>query len=341
MPFFLSSSAVPDFIERLRDAKIIGRGGAEYPAHLKWTAVKHAKGRYKTVIANASEREPDVFKDFHVLHKHLEDVFKGMMLAMETVSAFEGIFNLNAEYESKLKPRFDACIADAAKNGFKIRLFEEFPSYIGGEETALLNAFEGKRCEPRMKPPYPTESGYRGRPTLIHNVETLYDISRVADGTYDGKRYFAVSGVVPNIGTYHLPATSTVWEVLESSKNIPAEPFFVQVGGGASGVVLNSDQTKKEVAHGAAAIIVHLQSEEPRSLILQWLEFYHHESCGKCTPCREGTYQLLRMVEEHQEIPWKRMEPILEVLEQTSFCALGRSVPVPIRSYFSNVLHGK
>lgn len=334
----MPASASKDIIERLKAANIIGRGGAEFPAHQKWTAVLGAPGPLKYVICNVSEREPGVFKDYHILAHHPEKVIDGMMLAMRTVGAAEGVINLNIDYEKKFKRALDALLAKAKNEGCPIRIFEEAPGYIGGEETALLNAMEGKRCEPRMKPPFPVLAGLYGKPTLIHNVETLFEIACVADGTYDGKRFYSISGVVPHIGVYHLPAALTIREVLEQTGNVPEEEYFVQAGGGAGGVVLNMAQIATEKAHGTGAIIVHLMSEDPRTVLLDWLNFFQKESCGKCTPCREGTYQLVRLLEEQKEIPWERMQPIFDVLEKTSFCALGRSVPVPVLSYWKNVL---
>ncbi|MDD4319337.1 MAG: NADH-ubiquinone oxidoreductase-F iron-sulfur binding region domain-containing protein [Candidatus Peribacteraceae bacterium] len=326
-----------DLIELLQEANIIGRGGAEFPAHRKWRAVRDAPGTPKYVICNVSEREPGVFKDYHILARHPEKVIAGMTLAMKTVGAAEGIINLNVDYEKKFKKALDKLLAKAKEDGFTLRLFEEAPGYIGGEESALLNAMEGKRCEPRLKPPFPTDAGLRGKPTLIHNVETLYDIACVADGSYDNRRFYSVSGAVPNIGVYRLPCVLTVRDVLTETQNLPAAPYFVQAGGGAGGVVLNADQAATERVRGTGAIIVHLTNEDPRALLLDWLRFFQRESCGKCTPCREGTYQLLRMVEDNDEIPWDRMQPILDVLERTSFCALGRSVPVPVLTYYKNV----
>ncbi len=327
-----------DIVGLLKDANLIGRGGAEYPAYKKWEAVRGSGEAVKFVICNASEREPGVAKDLFILEHHMETLFAGMQLAMKTVGAKEGIFNMNAEYVQTLRAALDTQIAAAKEDGFPMRIFEESPSYIGGEETALLNAIEGKRCEPRMKPPYPVTEGLYGKPTLIHNVETLFDAALVAAGRYDGKRFYTVSGVIPKPGVYRLPVTLTAMQVLEETGNVPREDFFAQVGGGASGEVLSRDQLSAQTVRGTGALIVHLASEKTRDLLLGWLTFFHRESCGKCTPCREGTYQLVRLLEDSKRIPWKKMEPLLEVLEKTSFCALGRSVPVPVLSYYRNVL---
>ncbi len=335
----LPAYKVPDFdlIARIQTAGIVGRGGAEFPAYRKWLAVKSAPATPKYVICNASEHEPGVGKDFHLLSHDLATVFTGMRLAMETVGAKEAIINLNAAYYKKLRASIDAQIATHKEQGFTFRVFEA-QSYIGGEETALLNAIEHRRLEPRLKPPYPTEEGLFAKPTLIHNVETFYDIARVADGTYDGTRLCTVGGTAAKPGVYRLPAASTVRQVLEQTQNIPAHDFFVQVGGGASGIVLNSDQIATEKVHGSGSIILHAADEDPRALLLGWLQFFQRESCGKCTPCREGTYQLVQLLQKRKTIPWDRMQPILDVLAETSFCPLGRSVPVPVLSYYRNVL---
>ena len=333
---------MPDLIEALKKANIIGRGGAGYPAWKKWTTVRDATRTPKYVICNASEREPDTHKDFHILKNYPEKVFRGMELAIDTIGGTDGIFNLNGDYYKELKASLDVLIEEAKNCGYnyKIKVFEEAPSYIGGEETALLNAMEGKRCEPRLKPPFPTDKGLFGCPTLIHNVETLYDIAKVAEGTYDGDRFYTISGEVSNPGVFRLDADIPILDILHQTDNVPSEDYFVQAGGGGSGIVLNSRQIETEPVHGSGAIIVHSADESPKKLILRWVSFFTQESCGKCTPCREGTYQLLQLLKEKKRktIPWKEMEPILDVLEKSSFCALGRSVPVPIRSYLKNVL---
>ena len=257
---------------------------------------------------------------------------------MDYIGTKECVINLNAEYEEKLKDKINPLIEAKKNDGYKIRIFKEQPSYIGGEETALMEAVEGRRTQPRLKPPYPTEAGLYGMPTLVHNVETLYDIALVAGDKYEGKRFYSISGAVKNEGVFELPCDMPIEKVLEESGNVPDCDYFVQAGGGASGVVLNMEQVKTEKCEGTGSIVVHKADEDPKKVLLGWLTFYDVESCGKCTPCREGTYQLKKMVEAEDEIPWKKMEPILDALEVTSFCPLGKGVPVPIKSYRDNVL---
>lgn len=327
-----------DILEKIKAAQLVGRGGAAFPTHIKWSAVKEEKSDKKYVICNASEKEMAVFKDIHILENFPEKLFEGIRLALDFVGTDTCYFNFNKEYYERVKDKIDPLIADFKEKGYSINIYEEEPSYIGGEETALLNAIEGKRLQPRLKPPYPTQAGLYGKPTLIHNVETLYNVACVEDGTFEGKRFYSVSGAVKNEGVFHLPADLTVLQVLEETDNVPDFEYFVQAGGGASGEVLRQDQIADQPVGGTGSVKVYRADIDPKELLMQWLDFYNVESCGKCTPCREGTYQLFMMVKENDEIPWDRMQEIMDVLAETSFCALGKSVPVPIRSYMKNVL---
>jgi NADH:ubiquinone oxidoreductase subunit F (NADH-binding) len=328
-----------DILEKIREANLVGRGGAGFPAHVKWSAVQKAEAKKKYVICNVSERELGVFKDFHILQNHAEKVFEGILIAMEYVGSNECYFNFNADYYEKLKDSIDALTEKYGKEkSVHFHVFKEAPSYIGGEETALMNSIEGKRLQPRLKPPYPTEAGLFGKPTLIHNAETFYNVALVAHDAFENKRFYSISGEVRKEGVYHLPSDLTVLQVLDQTDNLPDFDYFVQAGGGASGVVLNSEQLADRTVGGTGSLIVYRLDANPRDVLLHWLEFYDAESCGKCAPCREGTYQLHKLVKENEEIPWEKMEPILDVLDQTSFCPLGRSLPIPVRSYYQNVL---
>ena len=190
-----------NLITKIKKAKLVGRGGACFPVATKWEAVKkakgHAKGRAgkpKYVICNASEGELGVFKDFYILNKHLDDVGKGMVLAMDYLKTKEAYFNLNQDYYKKLIHKLDKVLLPYEKKGYRFKIYEEKPSYIGGEETALLNAIEGKRLEPRRKPPYPVDVGLFGKPTIVNNVETFFNVAKVAKGKFEPKRFYCLSG---------------------------------------------------------------------------------------------------------------------------------------------------
>jgi NADH:ubiquinone oxidoreductase subunit F (NADH-binding) len=328
-------------LAKIQKAGLVGRGGAEFPTATKWEFVKKAKGDKKYVICNASEGELGLFKDVGILEKHPEQVFRGMQLAMDFLGTKDAYFNFNKRYYEKLKKSIDALIKKYKKNGYTFTVFQEEPSYIGGEETTLLNAIEGLRIQPRLKPPYPASAGLFGKPTLVHNVETLFNVAAVNDGTYEDKRFYCISGEVKKRGVYHLPANWSIKKVLEETKNIPTFDFFVQIGGSASGLVLNENQLDKHTMVGAGSIEVYKASMKPIDLLTKWFKFYAEESCGKCTPCRVGSYNLYKLIKDAKKIPWKEISEIIDTMEKTSFCALGKSVAQPVRSYAKNVLNIK
>jgi len=330
-----------DIVKKIEDAKLIGRGGAGFPTHLKWKAVQKAKGKKKFVICNASEGEIGIFKDFHVLKYWPEKVFRGCEIAANFLKTDEIYFNFNENYYRKLKKKIDKCAKDSKKRGFKITIFHEMPSYPGGEETALCSAIEGRRLMPRAKPPFPSDAGLWGYPTMIHNVETLFNIAEVAEGKFENKRFYSLSGVGIEDKVFHLSADLSVAEVLRKAEAYPKFKFFAQIGGSASGVVLNSKQLETTKVNGAGSIEIYRESITPKKVLMRWFAFYDKQSCGKCAPCREGTFQLHELVKKSKTIPWKKISEILDVLSQTSFCALGRSVAIPVRSYAKNVLKKK
>ena len=327
-----------DLMAKIEKAGLVGRGGAEYPTAKKWQEVGQAPGEKKYVVCNASEGEIGLFKDIYILKNYPDLVVKAMVLALDHLGAKDAFFNINKKYFKMVGAKLMPIIKKYNRKGYNLKIFVEEPSYIGGEETALLNAIQGKRTEPRLKPPYPSLAGLYGSPTLIHNVETLYNIACVANGAYEHKRFYCISKSGKKIGVYHLPDNWDIEKVLRETKNYPTYSFFVQVGGSASGIVFDGSQIKGKLASGAASLDVHSKKEDPKKILLRWLEFYQKESCGKCTPCRVGTFELYEMVKKSKAIPWKKMFEILETMDATSFCALGRSVSVPIRSYYLNVL---
>ncbi len=327
-------------LHKIKKAGLVGRGGAAFPTAAKWEFVAQAKGKQKYVICNASEGELGVFKDFFILQHYPEKVFKGLCLAMDYLKTKKAYLNLNQHYYDQLKNKINAFLRDAKKKGYDIQIYKEHPSYIGGEETALLNGIEGKRVEPRLKPPYPAQKGLFSCPTLVHNVETLFDIAETAEGEYDGKRFYCISGPINAPGVFHLPSHWSIYQVLKATNNIPHFGYFVQIGGSASGRVFASYQLRQEKVTGAGSIEVYRSTVTPHEMLYKWFMFYAEQSCGKCTPCREGTFQLFKLIQENpKEIPWKKIRKILEVLEKTSFCALGASVPVAVKSYCENILH--
>jgi len=326
-------------IDRIKQANLVGRGGACFPTAVKWEAVYKAEGQDKYVIINAAEGEPGVKKDGYILANYSAEVLHGVSLAMEYLGAKKCYLYINPAYYQKYRLK----ILQAVKASGLTRRFEFFvkphdSGYIGGEETAILNAISGLKIEPRLKPPYPTTSGLWEAPTLIDNVETFYNVALVDKGKFKSERFYTINGSVQRPGVYLYPDNWTVKKVLAESGNYPSFPFFVQVGGDASGEVLNQKQLGK-AATGAASITVYdLKKQSPTKLLRYWIDFFAKNSCGQCTTCREGTYRLKELL-ARKPMNWKVFFDLVDNLAGTSFCALGSSLPLPVRSYFKNVLN--
>jgi NADH:ubiquinone oxidoreductase subunit F (NADH-binding) len=323
-----------NLLDKIKKAGLVGRGGACFPVADKWSAVMNASGEQKFVICNASEGEPGVKKDGHILEKYPERVVDGMRLSMEFLGADKGIIYINNNYFQRFNKKLKNEIRDLAIEVFKK---PKGAGYVGGEESSLINAIEGQRIGPRLRPPFPTVKGLWGFPTLVHNIETLYNISLVSTNEFKGERFYTISGDCLWEGVYAFPEDFTIEKVLKETNNYPDFSFFVQVGGDASGEVLNSSQLKKR-ASGAGLITVHsILKHDSRKLIDKWLSFFAEESCGKCTPCREGTYRLKEIFDSPNP-DWALFSEVLQNLSESAFCGLGCAVPIPIGSYIKNVL---
>ncbi|MEK7557963.1 MAG: NADH-ubiquinone oxidoreductase-F iron-sulfur binding region domain-containing protein [Patescibacteria group bacterium] len=331
-----------DFLLKIKQANLVGRGGAGFPVAVKWEAVRNTAGSCKYIICNAAEGEPGVTKDNYIIEKYAERLIDGIKIAIDFLSSEKANNNsqvkafiyINNEYYKNYYKKLLKLIGD-----LPIKIFiKPFGSgYIGGEESSLLNAIEGQRIEPRLRPPFPTTNGLWGCPTLINNVETFYNVSLVATDEYKNFRFYAIGGDCIHDGVYQLPADFTIQEILEKTNNIPNFPFFVQVGGNASGEVLNSGQLKK-LASGAGLItIFDLAKYKNIKFIENLLEFFVKESCGKCTPCREGIFRFNEIIKS-EKIDWQLFFDLLENLKETSFCGLGSAIVIPAKSFIENVL---
>jgi len=322
-----------DILEKIKQANLVGRGGGGFPVAVKWAMVKNAIGEKKFVVGNAAEGEPGLVKDGYILERHADKVIDGLKIAINFLGAEKGYLYLNHAYNKKLSKKLNALLKDS-----QIEIFVKpiKSGYIGGEESAVLNAIEGGRVEPRLKPPFSATRGLWGFPTLVNNVETYYNVSLVNSGHYENKRFYDIAGDCPNEEVYELPESWTIEKVLKQTKNYPKFPFFVLVGGDMSGEALNSRQLKRPAA-GTGSITVHsLAKSDYRKIIKDWLDFYAAESCGQCTPCREGAYRL-REAFLGEKTDWALFNNLLDNLAETSLCALGSSVVLPVRSFMKNV----
>ncbi len=337
-----------NLLQKIEQAGLVGRGGASFPVHLKWQRMQETPltkpDQTKVVVCNVSEGEPGVKKDFYILTHYPTEVFQGLKLALDFLDSQTAYFNFNADYWQLLKTKLQPIIQNYQDQGYHLTIFQEEPSYIGGETGSLLNAIEGKRVEPRLKPPSPSLAGIKGNPVLLHNVETLYNVSLVAQDKFKNERFYTIGGQAQNPGVYCLAADLPVAKVLELTNNYPDFPFFAQVGGGASGPVLNQEQLSTNQATGCGSIEIYPNTTSTINLLKRWFGFYQQESCGKCAPCRQGTYQLYQLVKDlpadHQlsKDQWQQILAVATSLEQTAFCDLGRSLAIPLKSYRKNVL---
>lgn len=329
----LNKLFMANVLDKIKKAGLVGRGGACFSTAKKWSAVRNAVGDKKYAVCNAAEGEPGVSKDGYILENFGDKVIDGLKLAIDFLKAEKAFIYLNYAYNKKLGKKIKKLI-----NGAPIEIFVKPISagYIGGEESAVLNAIEGRRIEPRLKPPFPTAAGLWNSPTLINNVETFYNVSLVNAGEFKNKRFYTITGDCPNEGVYELADDLTIEKILKQTKNYPKFKFFVQVGGNASGEVFNAKQLKRP-ASGAGSIAVYsLVKNNFKKAVKNWLDFYLNESCGQCTACREGVYRL-REALLMEKIDRLMVNDLLENLSDSSFCALGSAITTPIRSLMQNV----
>ena len=325
---------------KLKKAGLCGRSGSGFPTWLKWQAVKQAKADRKYVICNASEGEPGVFKDKHILEHWPEEVINGIKLALKATKASSALIYLNPEYYPKFKPVLTKLIRD-----LPIELFKKPEGYLCGEETSLLNVIEGKLCEPRIKPPFPTEKGLWNKPTLVNNVETFYWASKINQGFYENKRFFSIAGQVRHLGVFELPENYSISDVLRETNNWPSFEFFVQAGGGASGQVLLSFELEKPVQGLASIIVYNKKKTDALALMQSWAKFFLENNCDKCAPCREGVFRIAQILDKKKTLgPIKdnndlqALKDIFLVLEKTSLCPLGRISVPPFKTAIEKLL---
>lgn len=315
-----------NIIDKLKSENLLGRGGAGFPAGLKWEAVKNAKGSKKYVICNASEGEPYGNKDKFILDNYPEEVIEGIKIAIEEIKAQKAYIYLNKDYYKELKSRLEKL-----SKGLPIVLFKKTGGYISGEETTLLNAIEGKLEQPRLKPPYPTESGLFGCPTLINNVETFYCVSKISKDKYKHTRFYSISGDVQNRGVYELPQTCSVKQVLEKTKNFPDFDFFIQAGGGACGEILLPEELERPVCGAGIIVVYNKKKTDLMNLLKTWAYFFFEGNCDKCVPCREGGYRIKEMI-DNGDIDREKLKEIFFAMENTSFCPLGKMSVTPFKT---------
>ncbi|MDD2380189.1 MAG: NADH-ubiquinone oxidoreductase-F iron-sulfur binding region domain-containing protein [Mariniphaga sp.] len=354
-----------EIINELISSELKGRGGAGFPTGLKWKLTAESKASDKYVICNADEGEPGTFKDREILSKVPYKVLTAMAVCGYVTGAKEGFIYLRGEYkflEKELNKVIDEFqyYCKEINLDFSIKIFMGSGAYICGEETALMESMEGRRGEPRNKPPFPTQAGYMDKPTVVNNVETLVHTWTIfkygAKKFYDlgvqysrGTKLFSVSGDTPKPGIYELELGMSLQDFVYEFGD--GDTKAVQVGG-ASGFLVPRKKFK-DTAIGYEGKLVGISLPTGGSMMLfnssrsmfnvldNYLEFFREESCGQCTPCRVGCQQLLLGIKavKRGEKPAAYLDKLLkltETMQLTAKCGLGQSVANSFSSIVEN-----
>jgi [NiFe] hydrogenase diaphorase moiety large subunit len=352
----LGELAPTEVIQQVKDAGLMGMGGAFFPTGIKWEACRKNASNRKFVVCNADEGEPGTFKDRVLLNTMPGLVIEGMTLGAYAVGASEGIIYLRAEYRW-LKEKIEQTLEDFREKGwlgdhipakqpfsFDIRVQLGAGAYVCGEETALLNSLEGKRGEPRTRRYFPIERGYLSKPTLVNNVETFVTAARILEsgparmrelGTKDspGTKLISISGDCAKPGIYEIEWGMHLSELLALCE--ANDPYYVQVSGPSGTAVSMKERNRrlcKEDLLCGGSFMVFNKSRDLLQILLNFNNFFKHESCGICTPCRAGNFILNRKLEK-LEMGLCSLRDLVEIedwgatIKQNSRCGLGQMAP--------------
>jgi NADH:ubiquinone oxidoreductase subunit F (NADH-binding) len=347
-------------IAELNSAGLQGRGGAGFPAHIKWAAVRGQAETTRYVVVNADEAEPATFKDREVMLRRPHRMLEGMAIAAEVVGAAVAYIYVRGEFQD-CRRSLDAAIEQArphlhtSRGALEIRIVEGHGAYICGEETALLEAIEGRRGMPRLKPPYPTEAGLFGKPTLMNNVETLACVPTILERggawfkalgrTEAGSKLYCVSGHVGRPGVYELPLGVCLDEVVEAAGGYLGTPKAFSPGGASSGFLPMAQRrqaldfanlAKLGSMLGSAGVVV-LDDTVDMAEAARWQQvFFEDESCGQCAPCRIGARVQRQAVDawvtDKDRTRLALVDEIAWEMHEGSICGLGMVASLPLQS---------
>ncbi len=358
-------------IQEITRSGLRGRGGGGYPTGLKWATVAKMPGKTKYVICNADEGDPGAFMDRSVLESDPHRVLEGMTIAAYAIGANRGYIYIRAEYPLAIH-RLQKAIQQGKKYSlmgsqifdspfdFKIDIRVGAGAFVCGEETALIASIEGKRGNPRPRPPYPAESGLWQSPTLINNVETFANIvpiiregsnwfASIGTEKSKGTKVFALTGKVKNTGLIEVPMGTTIRQIVEEMGGGASGDGVikaVQTGGPSGGCIpasaLDTSIDYESLIHlgtmmGSGGMIVMDENANMVDVAQFYMEFCQEESCGKCVPCRSGTFQMNLLLKkilarEATMIELDKLEDLCRMVKQTSLCGLGQSAPNPVLS---------
>ncbi len=366
----LSEMTPKGVLETVQDSGLQGRGGAGFPTGLKWSFVaQQSAEKTRYIICNADESEPGTFKDRLIMEGDPHAVLEGMALAGYAVGANEGWIYIRGEYEMA-RDILERAVSQAEELNllgddifgsgfsFQVHVHAGAGAYICGEETALLESLEGKRGVPRIRPPYPTVSGFRGQPTVVNNVETLANVAPIILNGPDwfrdigtarspGTKVYSILGDVNVTGLVETPMGTTLREIIDiyGGGMNGGKAFKAAQTGGASGTIIPADlldvpmdfasMREHGAGLGSGALLICDEDTDIVDLAYVLMRFFKNESCGKCTPCRVGTAQMLEALDRLRQgmarrADLERLEEIATYIKVSSFCGLGQAAPVPI-----------
>lgn len=365
-------------LEAIIQSGLRGRGGGGYPTGLKWATVAKSKGERKYVICNGDEGDPGAFMDRSVLESDPHAVLEGMAIAGYAIGARYGYLYVRAEYPLAIS-RLQVAIRQAREHGllgegifestfnFNVEIRIGAGAFVCGEETALMASIEGRRGQPRPRPPFPAESGLWGSPTLINNVETFANIAPIINRGADwyagvgtakskGTKVFALTGKIRNNGMIEVPMGITIREIVEELGGGAPEGSTIKAvqTGGPSGGCIPADHFDTPVDYdslvklgsimGSGGMVVMDDSTNMVDVARFYMQFCMEESCGKCVPCRAGTVQLYNLLNKILDRKatlrdLESLEELCDMVKHTSLCGLGQTAPNPVLStlrYFRN-----
>ena len=367
----LGSMTPEDVIEELKAAGLRGRGGAGFPAWLKWKLTRDSEGEEHTIVCNGDEGDPGAYMDRSVLEGDPHAVLEGMIIGGYVIGAKQGYFYIRAEYPLAIQ-RIEKALRQARAAGllgnnilgtdysFNVEVRLGAGAFVCGEETALIASLEGKRGTPTPRPPYPSVKGLWGQPTMINNVESLANLSqiivhgsewfsKIGLGKSAGTKVFAVTGKVKHAGLVEIPMGVTLREVVEgicggSATSVPIKA--VQTGGPSGGLIpaaaLDTPITYEDLIKlgsfmGSGGMIVMDETDDIVELSKFYLNFCVDESCGKCAPCRIGGTQMLRVLDKiadgnGTEADIATIKRLANAMQKASLCGLGQGAPNPVLS---------
>ena len=360
-----------DVIREVKDSRLRGRGGAYFPAGMKWESARGFSAAQRYMIVNCEEGEPGLFKDRHLMEGVPHRVIEGACIAAYASDATDIMFYINAEANLSAH-RMETAIRQARELGllgenvlgaghdFEAEIRRGAGGYVCGEETTLINTVEGYRREPRIRPPYPVESGLWSRPTVINNAETLASVphiinsgadafTRIGDGADTGTKIINLSGAVRRPGLIEVPIGTTLRRLIYDIGGGPPEGSslsVIGVGGPSSGVFplsMLDTPIKPGFLHesgvmlGAGAVIAMDDSMDALSVVRNLAQYNANESCGKCTPCREGTPRMVEMIDslaggDATQDDIAELSGLARLVNDTSLCGLGQAAGNPILS---------